>query len=321
MRSPFSLLAALVLALSLAACAPAAPQPAASDPPGPEQSAASEEARPLTLDELLAMAEEDRFGQADFSSYSNAMVAGQGVSNARTSHITFSFSHEGDAFTLDAYIQKEDDQLSELYLTRESNHDVTRLYPAETQSQSGADTGIREFLSHAYDIRDDISYQVPDGLEEQPYHADSGLMGARLLGPDAYSLLTDPGSASAPQAWYASGMVSRFPVEDVLEWEDGQITQVRLMSNHTVLEDLGPLDGLCAPAFLTKATHDLYTHSELMELEQAGVDLDTLDTASEYWDVYLARPGDTVGYLFRLNAKHYTQQDAVDFAKTMAYLD
>lgn len=78
MRSPFPLLAALVLSLSLAACAPAAPQPAASDPPGPEQSAASEEARPLTLDELLAMAEEDRFGQADLSSYSNAMVAGPG---------------------------------------------------------------------------------------------------------------------------------------------------------------------------------------------------------------------------------------------------
>lgn len=317
MRSPFPVLAALVLSLSLAACAPAAPQPAASDPPGPEQSAASEEARPLTLDELLAMAEEDRFGQADFLAYPNKTVNFQDFEGALNYYVTFTFPYEGDTFTLDVSLMKNSNELSAIYFTRASNHDSLLLYDGTERFQHVVNRDLAGFLSYAADIHDEISYTVPDGLEEQPYYADQGFAGACLLTPDAYEVYKE----RAPDWWRSAGAVSRFYTEDLLRWEGNSICAVEQWSNKTSNEDLGPLDGLCAPAFLTKTTHDLYTNNDLMELEQAGVDLDTLDTASEYWDVYLARPGDTVGYLFRLNAKHYTQQDAVDFAKTMAYLD
>ena len=107
----------------------------------------------------------------------------------------------------------------------------------------------------------------------------------------------------------------------MLRWEDGAICGVDQWTNTSSHEDLGPADGLCAPGFLAKSEYRYYSLGDWGELEQAGVELDELETSGSYWQVFLARPGDEIGYVAALNTKHYTLEDVIAFAASIRYLD
>ena len=310
MKKQLISLCAILLALGLTGCAPAGRPEADSGSASGAASRAGTAQEALTLEDVLAMADDGSLAQADFLSYSNGDQADRAAVGGRNYYVSFVFPYEGDTLTLQVSLEREDDGLDAVYLRRESNRDQIRLHPADGSS-------LTEFLRHAYDIRDDISYTVPDGLEEGPYYADEGFAGARLLTPNAYEVLTD----SATGWQYAAGMVSRFDAGAMLRWENGAICGVDQWTNTSSHEDLGPADGLCAPGFLAKSEYRYYSLGDWGELEQAGVELDELETSGSYWQVFLARPGDEIGYVAALNTKHYTLEDVIAFAASIRYLD
>lgn len=310
MKKQLISLCAILLALGLTGCAPAGRPEADSGSASGAASRAGTAQEALTLEDVLAMADDGSLAQADFLSYSNGDQADREAGGGRNYYVSFVFPYEGDTLTLQVSLERENDGLDAVYLRRESNRDQIRLHPADGSS-------LAEFLRHAYDIRDDISYTVPDGLEEGPYYADEGFAGARLLTPNAYEVLTD----SAPDWWYAGGMISRFDASRMLSWDGDVIVEVEQWSNHTSWEKIGPVDVQCAPGFLVQVSYDLYPLGDLGALEEAGVDMDTLETTSVYWQVFLARPGDEIGYVAALNTKHYTLEDAIAFAESIRYWD
>ena len=159
-----------------------------------------------------------------------------------------------------------------------------------------------------------ISLSIPEGLTLEDYNATLGYGGGYLLSPDAYS---DHGDGTPPQ-WAAGGMAGSFPTA-WLTWDGDAITGAAPGWNHTGYDEAESLTGMAAPAALLYAEHDLYTAAELGELETSGVDLSTLETSAAYWYVFLAQPGDDTGILLSLNAKQFTREDVISFARSVEF--
>lgn len=87
------------------------------------------------------------------------------------------------------------------------------------------------------------------------------------------------------------------------------------------MESLEKVEGLCALAMLVQCNHDLYTVADMGELEEEGIDLDTIETTSDYWYLYIAEPGEEYGYVITLNQKNYTKEDVLNVGKTILLLD
>lgn len=178
-------------------------------------------------------------------------------------------------------------------------------------------TGARPPRTGAVELPElGISLEVPEGLTLADYSDTLGYGGGYLLSPDAYP---DHGDGTPPQ-WAAAGMAGSFPAA-WLTWEGETIAGVAPGWNHTGYDQAEPLASLAAPAALLYAEHDLYTAGGLGELEMNGVDLSTVETSAAYWYVFLAEPGDTTGILLSLNAKNFSREDAVAFARSVEFLE
>ena len=160
-----------------------------------------------------------------------------------------------------------------------------------------------------------ISLIIPEELALEDYSETLGY-GGYLLSPDAYLHYGD----GTPSQWAAAGMVGRFPTS-WLTWEGQTISKALPSWNHTSYGESEPLSGLAAPAAILQAEHDLYTAAEAGALEESGVDLSTVELVSSYWYVFLAEPGEDTGILLSLNAKNFTREDAVDFARSVEFLE
>jgi len=164
---------------------------------------------------------------------------------------------------------------------------------------------------------DNIRYILPFGLSETDYRESVGIAGGILLKPDAYECTLQ--EWTVPPEWTSAGSIWKYYLDGVIEWDGDRISSVREINNHTSTQAIQFLDGLCAPAYLVKSNHDLYTAPELEELRQKGIDPETVEITSEYWYVYFARPGEETGYVISLNAKNYTMNDIIAFAKSFSY--
>lgn len=176
-------------------------------------------------------------------------------------------------------------------------------------------TGARADRSAAVELPElGISLVLPEGLTLEAYSDTLGYGGGYRFSPDVYSLFGD----GTPPQWTAAGMAGVFPAS-WLTWEGETIREALPTWNHTDCGESESLSGLAAPAALLYAEHDLYTAAELGELELSGTDLSAVETTSAYWYVFLAQPGHDTGILLSLNAKNFTREDAVDFARSVEF--
>lgn len=281
----------------------------------------------LTLDMVAAMGDNDDYLQYDFNSFLNG-IRNDYNDGSLNYDIVFTYTSEVDVLQLVVSALKEDDSLESIRLWRESNSDAIRIYSAGNEyrsafllsdeiAQNTAERDVRSFLDHAYTIKDDISYELPEGLTESGYHADVGFAGAILLLPDAYETYGDSEDSFAPPEWKAAGMISRFYTADMVVWKGDVIQEIAHFYNHTSEESLGSVDGLAAPGFLKKCNHDLYTVADLDALAEQGVSIPESETTSDYWYVYMAEPGEEIGYVVSLNAKNFTREDVIAFAQSV----
>lgn len=272
----------------------------------------------LTMEEVITMTEEDTFLSYDFASFSNGVR--EDVEYALNYYIRFPLEYEGQEYSLDVSCDKESEEIDAIYLIRKSSGE--RLMPYNIESERyPINRDIMNFLENPYDIHDvangGIEYTLPEGLEEAPYNANIGVYGGCLFQPDAYEI---QGTEEwTPREWRAAGMVSRYYTENAVFWEGDKIANVFQPYNHSTFEPVEYLEDMCAPALLMKASHDLYTVSQMSELEEQGVDLDSIETRSNYWYVFFAKPGEKMGFVISLNAKNYTKEDMIAFAESVEY--
>lgn len=140
---------------------------------------------------------------------------------------------------------------------------------------------------------------LPEGLSLSEYEGDM-----RMILPMVYE---DMGSA--PDYWRSSGVIADFNAAQCLRWEGEQIAEVLIYSNHMQIENLGPVTGLSAPAYLTRNTYDLCTAAEAVGGEVP---------VSAYWCVYIAEPGASTGMLVSLEASRFSAEDTVRLAQSLS---
>ena len=114
---------------------------------------------------------------------------------------------------------------------------------------------------------------------------------------------------SAPDYWRSSGVIADFNAAQCLRWEGEQIAEVLIYSNHMQIDNLGPVTGLSAPAYLTRNTYDLCTAAEAVGGEVP---------VSAYWCVYIAKPGASTGMLVSLEASRFSTEDTVRLAQSLS---
>ena len=68
---------------------------------------------------------------------------------------------------------------------------------------------------------------------------------------------------------------------------------------------------------MLKETHDLYTASEMAELEEKGIDIDKLEVESSYWSFYFVKKGADMCYHLTLSTKVFSQEEAEQIADTV----
>ena len=140
---------------------------------------------------------------------------------------------------------------------------------------------------------------LPEGLSLSEYEGDM-----RMILPMVYE---DMGSA--PDYWRSSGVIADFNAAQCLRWEGEQIAEVLIYSNHMQIDNLGPVTGLSAPAYLTRNTYDLCTAAEAVGGEVP---------VSAYWCVYIAEPGASTGMLVSLEASRFSAEDTVRLAQSLS---
>lgn len=160
---------------------------------------------------------------------------------------------------------------------------------------------------------EDVSFTLPDGVELLEYREEVGLGGGCLLSPKLHD-----GGDGTPDEWMYAGMVARFSTQ-LLTWEDGEIAGAAHLWNHTGVSASRSLDGLAAPALYLEAEHDLYTAAGAEKRAEQGIDPDTLELASTYRYVLLARPEDQWGYILSLDAGSFSEDDLLEFAGSFQY--
>lgn len=78
------------------------------------------------------------------------------------------------------------------------------------------------------------------------------------------------------------------------------------------------IEGFDSAAYVDKYEIDYYAHSGDFDDEE----LETMPDEERYglwWRVHLARPGENFGYVVKLDARHFTKEDAINLAKTLKF--
>lgn len=267
----------------------------------------------LTLELLCQIADAGKLADYDYRAFVNGSYDPLG-DEALNYYVSFSFPGEMGDYALDFSYMKEDESLDAAYLTRQWDHEMLLIYSADSRYSTGEPpTGaeIEAFLTADYDIMREISFDLPEGLTLEPYSAQVGIAGGRLFSPKI-----SEGGDGTPEEWMASGMVSRYYQEDMLIWENGEISNVANYYNHTMVKPWGKVYGLEYPAFLISEDHDLYTAAEQVENQ----DVEGLVSGNRYWYLYIAKEGRTYGYVISLNGENYTADDMKALAKTIRLL-
>lgn len=283
------------------------------------------QAEKLTPELLCQMADRGELESCDFRAFRNGIQEAP-EKDSFSSFVRFTFTTDPGNLVVEVSYVSEEGTGEEpgtpdmLRLIRQWDNETLVIYSRDASyylagiAPTGAE--IEAFLAADFDIMREISFDLPESLTLEPYNSLVGYAGGRLFSPDVYE-----GSSFVPLTWKASGAVTRFMQEGMLTWEDGKIAEISpsVPGNHGVAESAEQIGGLDAPALLRSENFELYTGPEMYEMDEQGISYD--EVRSYYWCLYIAREGETYGYLIYLNQKNYTAADMMALAKTVRLTD
>lgn len=171
-------------------------------------------------------------------------------------------------------------------------------------------------------VTDWLDIDLPQGYYLSNFYDNIGYMGGSLILPRPYDA---DNSGSAPLEWQYSGIISRLPVESgmaTVTFDNGIPNPASAPhENHTDSEYVKTIglerSNMQWPAIMLKESHDLYTASQLGEMEEAGIDIDGKDLTSDYWVFWFVKEGEDTYYLLTLSAREFSQDEAEAIASAV----
>ena len=261
----------------------------------------------------------------DYAGYEGAVWDDMG-GDALNRYLSYILRDEknGQNYRLLVSYMAEDNRVNMMYLQRESDISELGLYLEETGWRNA---DIEEFLEHIPSLADWIAeYQLPqeEKLQADAFSALIGYGGGQTfqwIWKDRYTM--EPGD-SCPEEWKAAAVIFRLDGERLVfdTAGSGILKDVLSRSNHSgfVTEPV-PVEGCEEQAILVQFSCDLFTAAELAEAEEAGIVIPEEDTAGRFWYVCFGREGALYGYVAGLNMRYFSEEDAVEFAKSIRFTE
>ena len=186
-----------------------------------------------------------------------------------------------------------------------------------------AEFDIGDVAASTESVTDWMDITLPDGYSISNYDEAIGYMGGSLILPRSYHA---EDSEYGPLEWQYSGLISRLPVDSgmaTVTFDNGIPDPASVPhDNHTESEYVKTIglerSNTQWSAIMLKENHDLYTASQVAEMENKGVDLTGKDLTSDYWTFWFVKEGEDTYYLLTLSAKEFTQKEAEDIAGTVS---
>lgn len=190
----------------------------------------------------------------------------------------------------------------------------------------GYDTGHMEFKDNGSEeagetLSDWMSIDLPDDHPASDFLDTIGYMGGFVILPRVYQRNNEDGT---PVDWQYTGIISRIPAENTdITFRDGIPNNMGVpVDNHTTQEYIGVI-GLERstnqwPAIMLKESNDLYTHAQIEEMKQKGVNIDDRDLTHDYWCFWFVKEGEDTYYVLKLSAKEFTENEATNIALSVA---
>lgn len=269
----------------------------------------------LTFDMVREAAAVHTFHELDFHSYSNGEEWYFEDSNALNYYINFYYDYDDEVYKLRASHSIKNDELTAIYITRESDGEMRWLYRDEDGVNEYSDY-LEPLLVTKENVDNWLSIELPEEYSLGTYQANAGIAGGALILPQAYELYGD--EVFAPQEWYYAGFVGQIPnAKETFIFENGELIDGAVnWWNHSSCEKLEVLD-LDWQALLVHYNHDLYTAAGVGWLEEDDIDTSLIDTTSDYWYFFFTKEGEEKAYYLSLSEKLFTKEEAVAIAETV----
>lgn len=255
--------------------------------------------------------------EIDFRRYTNSRR--EDYDDALNYALVFTFSFERETYQLRVSYDKETDQLMDIDITRLSNGQMQWIYTMDEEQGERYPNDLQTFLDTKTEIGDLLTLRLPQGYTLGSYLGNVGNYGGALISPKAYDLKIE--DSFAPIHWIYAGFAGEAR-EDMFVFENGKLNPDYFPhSNHSIEIPIGILDNVSPgtgwTTLFVRGVHDLYTASDLAELDLAGEDLRSLETQSKYWYFYFVKEGSPKAYVLSLSAKEFTKSKAIRIARTV----
>lgn len=164
--------------------------------------------------------------------------------------------------------------------------------------------------------------ELPSGYSFSRYIENRGYQGCFLIIPRLYERDEESG---IPIEWQYSGMLSRLPADNPqfnITYKNGipNLSGVPI-DNHTDAEYIDVIglerSNMQWPAIMVEESHELYTHLEIEQMKNDGIDVESMNLTSDYWYFWFVKEGKEYYYVLSLSKQMFTKEEAIRIAKTV----
>lgn len=283
----------------------------------------------MTWEQLQALVEKENPQLEDFAGYTGAVWPEENDGSRTERFFYYLYDSNMDQnYRLDIYYKLEDLKLNSVYLWRENDRALRVLYWDRESDGMGVRRyteldAFRRDIKRLGDWVDGWELPHEEQVQVGEYQADLIWGGGVLfIWKEEKRDLSD---AWAPEEWKSAGSFTRVEREEMAPFvfdNEGKLTDLRLVMNH--IEPNGPaevLEGCREQAVLVSINHDMYTPSELAELEEAGRPVPEEEATADFWYIGFAREDAPYGYLLFLAERYFTREEAIAMARSIRFTE
>ncbi len=209
-------------------------------------------------------------------------------------------------------------EIDSVALVELETKDMQLLYSSEPRFT--ANTDILSFLAKQYNMEQYMTLSLPENYYLGHYNTIDSIFDEWQIITDKAEIYKEIPHGSAPESWYAPGGIGIFNNIDLLYFENGNLTNISLLGNHSwISSEPEPIDGCEVSALLVEYSCDLFTLPELEEYKkQYG---ETISPTSHFWYIFLAKENNPKSYVVFLNQHYFTKEDAIHLAQSIHFTE
>ena len=211
-----------------------------------------------------------------------------------------------------------ENEIDNILLMEKESKDAVLLYEVDEQFTPIKD--LQGFLQRDYGMEKYLTCDLPSDFTLGEYREDIGFCGGWPLEGETEQPSHGEGIT---EAWYCPGGIGRGETAcQILQFDNGTLTSVTLMMNHTgQYHESEILEGCEVQAVLVEYSFDLFTASgwEVYMSQHPETEEDTLN--SHYWYVFLGKEDSEIFYVLFLNQEYFTRDDAIHMAQSVRFTE